>query len=339
MCYPDSRGGILNFTMDAEESELLSSFQIDRRLMSRRRSPRLIIYLAGIAVTAALTMFVWPAIEAQAQPVHVAIVQSAPGSEVSTGSAGLLEASGYVVARRQATVGAKIVGKLRDVLVEEGMHVDEGQVIAHLDDSNALAALNQAKATLEQARITEDDQRPVFERNKGMVDKGLISRDSYEALKATYDHALTAVNVARTALAVAQQNEDDTVVKAPFSGVVTKKAAQPGEIVSPISAGDGFTRTGIATIVDMDSLEVEPNVNESLITRVRVDQSCAVTLNAYPDWQIPGHVIAVIPMADSAKATFRVRVAIDVKDSRIFPGMGARVAFLPDAKSGSTSRP
>jgi len=284
-------------------------------------------------------MFAWSAIEDRAQPVHVAIVRSVPGNETSMDSGALLEATGCVVARRQATLAPKIAGMLRDVLVEEGMHVDAGQVLAHLDDSNALAALNQAKATLEQAQIAEVDERPVFERNKGMVDKGLISRDSYETFKANYDHALTAVIVARTALAVAQQNEDDTVVKAPFSGVVTMKAAQPGEIISPISGGAGFTRTGIATIVDMDSLEVEADVSESLINRVRIGQSCTVTLNAYPDWQIPGHVIAVIPMADRARATVRVRVAIGAKDSRIFPEMDARVAFLPDAESEAESRP
>ncbi|MBV9876562.1 MAG: efflux RND transporter periplasmic adaptor subunit [Verrucomicrobia bacterium] len=307
--------------------------------MSRRRSPQWIVYLAGIVAAEALTMFAWSAVEDRAQPVHVAIVQSVPGYEISAGSAALLEATGYVVARRRATVGPKIAGKLRDVLVEEGMHVDDGQVIAHLDDSNALAALNYAKATLEQAQITEADQRPILERNKGLVEKRVVSPDSYESVKATYDRALTAVTVARTALAVAQQNEDDTVVKAPFSGTVTMKAAQPGEIISPVSAGAGFTRTGIATIVDMNSLEVEPDVNEALINRVRVDQSCTVTLNAYPDWQIPGHVVAVIPTAVRTKATVRVRIAIDVKDSRIFPGMGARVEFLPDAKSGTKSRP
>jgi len=307
--------------------------------MSRRRSPRWIIYLAGTVVAVALTVSARSAIEDQAQPVHVAIVQPILGNEMSVGSAALLEATGYVVARRQATVGPKIGGKLRDVLVEEGMLVNDGQVIAHLDDSNALAALNYAKATLEQAQISEADQRPILERNKGLVEKHVVSPDSYESIKASYDHALTAVTVARAALAVAQQNEDDTVVKAPFSGLVTLKAAQPGEIVSPISAGVGFTRTGIATIVDMDSLEVEPDVNEALINRVRVDQSCRVTLNAYPDWQIPGHVVAVIPTADRAKATVRVRIAIDVKDSRIFPGMGARVTFLPDAKPGAKSRP
>jgi HlyD family secretion protein len=325
--------------MDAKKSELLSDRQIDREPLSRWRSQQWIIYLGGILVDLALTMFAWPAIQDEAHPVHVAVVHSVAGNEMSAGSVALVEATGYVVARRKATVGPKIAGKLRDVLVEEGMHVDAGQVVANLDDSNALAALNQAKATLERTQVIEADQRPVFERGKGMVDKGLISRDSYESLKATYDQSLTAVTVARTALAVAQQNEDDTVVKAPFSGAVTMKAAQPGEIVSPISAGAGFTRTGIATIVDMDSLEVESDVSEKLISRVRIDQPCTVALNAYPDWQISGHVIAVIPTADRTKATVTVRVAINVKDSRIFPEMAARVTFLPDGESGPKSRP
>jgi RND family efflux transporter MFP subunit len=139
------------------------------------------------------------------------------------------------------------------------------------------------------------------------------------------------VAVARSSLVVAQRDDDDTVVRAPFAGIVTVKAAQPGEMVSPISAGGGFTRTGIGTIVDMDSLEVEVDVNENFITRVRPEQPVTIRLNAYPDWEIPGSVIAIIPTADRSKATVKVRVAFKRRDERILPEMGARVSFLQDA--------
>jgi RND family efflux transporter MFP subunit len=132
-------------------------------------------------------------------------------------------------------------------------------------------------------------------------------------------------------MSVAERNLDDTIVRAPFSGIVTVKAAQPGEMVSPISAGGGFTRTGIGTIVDMDSLEIQVDVNENFINRVQPAQQASAKLNAYPDWQIPAHVVAVIPTADRSKGTVTVRIGLDQKDARILPEMGVRVSFLADS--------
>jgi len=321
----------------SNKSELLDALRIDRTAEPRRRWPLWTIMAVGLVLAAAAAVIAWSELSDRPLLVRVAVAHALPGGPAA--GAALLDATGYVVARRQATVGPKIAGKLRDVLVEEGMRVEAGQVIAHLDDSNALAALQQAKATLEQAETAAANARPSFERSRVELSKGLISAESADNTKTTFDQARTAVTVARAGLAVAQQNEADTVVTAPFAGVVTVKAAQAGEIVSPLSAGAGFTRTGVATIVDMDSLEVEIDVSENFINRVRADQRCTVTLNAYGDWQAPGHVITVIPTADRSKATIKVRVGFDAKDPRILPEMGARVAFLADGNDGQATAP
>jgi RND family efflux transporter MFP subunit len=255
----------------------------------------------------------------------------------------VLDASGYVVAQRQATVSAKNMFKVRELLVEAGQTVKAGDIVARMDDSNIRAALEaaqaqlaQATAGLEAARVALADARPIFERNQQQRAAQVISAQDFDAAKITYDNAQTTyaaqqatVAVARANLAVAQRNEDDTIVKAPFSGVVTDRAAQAGEIVSPM-ATSGYTRTGICTIVDMDSLEAQVDVSESFINRVRPGQPAVVHLNAYPDWAIPGKVVAIIPTADRSKATVKVRVGFDVRDPRILPEMGARVSFLAE---------
>jgi RND family efflux transporter MFP subunit len=301
-------------------------------------------WAAGGAAVLALAGSLWVAFAA---PGGVA-VQAVTVKTASTGSAtgaSLLDASGYVVARRQATVSSKITGKVRDVSIEEGQRVEKDQIIAHLDDSNALAALAQAQAQVVQAQANlhaaeaaYGNAAPVHERNKNLQANGTISNGALDLSRANYDAARTGLDVARSglkvseaALAAAQQFEDDTAIRAPFSGVITVKAAQPGEMVSPVSAGGGFTRTGIGTIVDMDSLEVEVDVSEAFISRVHAGQTATIKLNAYPDWQIPGELIAVIPTADRAKATVKVRVGFKEKDSRVVPEMGARVSFLSDA--------
>jgi RND family efflux transporter MFP subunit len=165
------------------------------------------------------------------------------------------------------------------------------------------------------------------------------SRTTLDALSAQLATQGSNIQVAERGMNMAERNLDDTIVRAPFSGVVTVKAAQPGEMVSPISAGGGFTRTGIGTIVDMDSLEIQVDVNENFINRVRAAQQAAAKLNAYPDWQIPAHVIAVIPTADRSKGTVTVRIALDQKDPRILPEMGVRVSFLDDSPQEPGGKP
>jgi RND family efflux transporter MFP subunit len=261
-----------------------------------------------------------------------AVVRAAAAMPITSGSAAggasLLDASGYVVARRAATVSSKITGKVQSVLIEEGDRVDAGQIIAKLDDSNARAALDLAKANVEAARYALTYNTPIYQRDQRLQGNGYVSREAYDTAKTNFDAARANLDIAERALEVAQVNLDDTVIRAPFSGVVTDKAAQPGEMVSPITAGSGFTRTGIATIVDMNSLEVDVDVTESFISRVRPGMPATVTLNAYPNWDIPAQVIAVVPTADRSKATVSVRVGFKVHDPRIVPEMGARVAFL-----------
>ncbi len=207
------------------------------------------------------------------------------------------------------------------------------------------AQLQQAQANLASAQTAYDDAKPIFERNEQQKTAAVISLQSFDEAKAQYNVARnnlfiaqSALDSARAGVVVAQRNLDDTVIRAPFSGIVTEKAAQPGEMVSPISAGGGFTRTGIGTIVDMDSLEVEVDVSENFINRVRPQQPVVIKLNAYPDWEIPGSVIAMIPTADRAKATVKVRIAIKQKDPRIIPEMGARVSFLSEKEPAGARR-
>jgi len=257
----------------------------------------------------------------------------------------VLQATGYVTARRQATVSAQITGTLSEVLIEEGEHVEAGQVLARLENTAQKAALAQAEAQLRAAealRVQYEAQlaqaRRDLKRNEDLVESKLVSQQALETAR-TQVETLAAqlmgqerqVELGRASVKGAQVQLDYTTVRAPFSGVVIAKAAQAGEIVSPISAGGGFTRTGVGTIVDMDSLEIEVDVNESYINRVRPNQPAQAVLDAYPDWNIPAHVIAIIPTADRGKATVKVRIAIERRDPRILPDMGARVSFLEEA--------
>jgi RND family efflux transporter MFP subunit len=253
----------------------------------------------------------------------------------------VLNASGYVTARREATVSAKITGKVTEVLIEEGMKVQEGQVLARLDDTNVKTSLRLAEAQLESARnslaetrvrIREAEQE--LQRQTGLLQNNISTQADFDhaeasvlAYKAKLEQQQADVIVAERQIAYWEQQLDDTIIRAPFSGIVTSKNAQPGEMISPISAGGGFTRTGICTIVDMQSLEVEIDVNESYINRVEPGQPVEAALDAYPDWKIPCKVIAIIPTADRQKSTVKVRVGFDKLDPRILPEMSIKVAF------------
>ena len=260
------------------------------------------------------------------------------------GGASVLNASGYVVARRQATVSSKVTGKVDEVLIEEGMEVKDGQLLASLDDTTTRPVHALAQRQLEAARKNLEEvavRMAEAERNRHRMQQlradKLVSelqldqaQSEYAALAARLEALKSEVRVAEGAVRVRAQDLDDLLVRAPFAGVVVSKDAQPGEMVSPISAGGGFTRTGIATIVDMDSREIEVDVNESFINRVKPDQKTEAVLDAYPDWVIPSHVINIVPTADRQKATVRVRIAFDELDPRILPDMGVKVSFLDD---------
>jgi RND family efflux transporter MFP subunit len=277
------------------------------------------------------------------------VVETAPAVAMGSGnaSASVLDASGYVVARRMATVSSKITGKVLEVRIEEGQRVEEGEIMATLDPIDAEAQRRLATSQLEasrsqsgsvQAQLREAESNA--QRLDTLVGQQLVSQSQYEqavaqrdALRAQLASTERNVQVARDQVSIAGNNVDNTVVRAPFAGVVIAKAAQPGEIVSPLSAGGGFTRTGIGTIVDMDSLEVEVEVGEAFIGRVQPKMPIEATLNAYQDWKIPGEVIAIIPTADRSKATVKVRVALEAKDPRIVPDMGVKVSFLEAPKA------
>ncbi len=271
----------------------------------------------------------------------------------AAGAASILDASGYVVARRQAAVASKITGKMVELDIEEGDRIKAGQVIAKLDDTNIRAALNAARAQQEYAeaglaetQVNLNNAQRDYARQKSLANEHFVSQavvdnsqTSVDALRAQLATQRVNVQVAQRNVQLAERNLDDTIVRAPFAGVVIAKSAQVGEIVSPLSAGGGFTRTGIGTIVDMDSLEVEVDVNEAYIGRVQPGQAVESVLNAYPDWRIPSHVIAIIPTADRAKATVKVRIGLDLKDARIVPDMGVRVSFLQDSKAPDENQP
>ena len=260
----------------------------------------------GILVLALAVALGLVAEAAGSHPVRTVLVREASGNGIERT---VLNASGYVTARRQATVSSKITGKVVEVLVEEGMKVQEGQVLARLDDTNVKTSLRLAEAQLVSAtnalaetrvRLREADQE--LQRQTGLVKNKIATQADYDhaeaallALQGQLEQQQADVMVAEKQVAYWDQQLDDTIIRAPFTGIVTSKNAQPGEMISPISAGGGFTRTGICTIVDMESLEIEIDVNESYINRVRAGQAVEATLDAYPDWKIPCKVIAIIP--------------------------------------------
>jgi RND family efflux transporter MFP subunit len=405
-----------------DTSDLLKQLRIDRSARAPRgRSGRLL--LSALALVAVGGGVIWFAL-ARAAPPTVRTATARAAAQGADGSS-VLDASGYVTARRQATVSAKITGKVTEVLIEEGMRVEEGAVLARLDDTEAKAQLALARAQLAAARSqvaeiraqldqAERDlqrQRELFgrqaslataraqlaaarsqeaeiraqleqaardlERQRELYARQLIAAQTLDAARAQHDAlrarmaaAAEQVRVAQEAVAVAEVNTEqaldaaraqrdglkarlvvageqirvaqegesvaevqlaNTVVRAPFSGIIVAKTAQPGEMISPMSAGGGFTRTGIGTIVDMESLEIQVDVNEAFINRVKPGQPVEATLNAYPDSRIPAEVIAIIPTADRSKATVKVRIALKHKDPRVVPDMGVRVAFLDRA--------
>jgi RND family efflux transporter MFP subunit len=321
-----------------QTSELLKELRIDRNgRPARTGGRRLLVAAVAVAVLAAAGWLAWARLG-----VPTVRTVAARAAAPAGGAASVLDASGYVTARRAATVSAKITGKVTEVLIEEGQRVAEGAVIARLDDTEARAQLGLARAQLAAARSQEGEIRALLEqaerdytRQQELFRRQLVAAQALDAalaqrntLRARLSAHEEQVRVATESVRVAEVNLDNTVVRAPFGGVVTNKAAQPGEMISPISAGGGFTRTGIGTIVDMDSLEIQVDVNEAFIGRVAPEQPVEATLNAYPDWKIPGAVIAIIPTADRSKATVKVRIAIKARDARIVPDMGVRVAFL-----------
>jgi len=263
----------------------------------------------------------------------------------------VLQATGYVTARRAATVSAQMTGTLTEVLIDEGFRVKKGQVLARLEDTGLKAALGAAEAQARSAQATVGQMRAQLaqaeadaRRQVDLAAQGMTTRQTQEqaatavkSFAAQVEAAQRQAEAAQAQVIQARVNFGYATVRAPFDGVVTARAAQVGEIISPLSAGGGFTRTGVGTIVDMDSLEVGVDVNEAYIAQVKADMPCEAVLDAYPDWKIPAHVVAVIPSADRGKATVKVRVALDQKDDRVVPDMGVRVSFLSAKPKAQTA--
>jgi HlyD family secretion protein len=269
-------------------------------------------------------------------------VKTVPVRELSSGgNQTVLNASGYVTARRQATVSSKVTGKVLEVFAEEGMRVEEGQVLARLDDTNVRTNLRLTEAQLEVARATMGETHAQLEQAEKELDRitslaknniastSDLDRAQADArtLKARLVRQEREIDAALRQIEIWKQQIEDNVIRAPFSGIVVSKNAQPGEMISPMSAGGSYTRTGICTIVDMASLEIEVDVNESFIGRVETGQGTVATLDSYPNWKIPSRVIAIIPTADRQKATVKVRIGLVKLDPRILPDMGVKVAF------------
>jgi RND family efflux transporter MFP subunit len=347
--------------MADERTELLKTLTIarDGEAVPRRRWPWTVLAVAvfALALGAAATLWLAPGLtsgrveQAQAPaPPSAAPAETRPAAP--TESRAGLSASGYVVARRKATVAAEITGKVVETMVEEGMVVEMGQVVARLDSVLAEADLALARSRVTAAEgalnaIVADrrDAERIFQRAQALSQKNFASEaDLTKAearlgvLEAQLAQAKAQVETARLDVQRNSAVLEKHSIRAPFSGVVIERSAQPGEMISPLSAGGGFTRTGVCTIVDMDSIEVEVDVNEAFIGRVRAGGAVAANLDAYPDWTIPAYVIAIVPTANRDKATVRVRIGFREKDPRILPDMAVKVRFLEDGAGLAAAR-
>jgi RND family efflux transporter MFP subunit len=328
----------------------LDDLRIDRGAVEERPS-RSWLWIALLVVVALAVSLGWWLTRAGGAEVVTAVAQEVEVGEGQT----VLNASGYVTARRQATVSSKVTAKVLEVLIEEGMPVKKGQILARLDATNvdanfrlAEAQLAAVKTALEETKVQLAEANLNLDRTKALVKDEVVSQAELDRVQASVDVIEARIErqreeeaVAERRMAVWNQQLEDTIIRAPFDGIVTTKNAQPGEMISPVSAGGGFTRTGIGTIVDMSSLEIEVDVNESYINRVEAGQIVEATLDAYPEWKIPSHVIAIVPTADRDRATVRVRIGFDELDPRILPDMGVKVAFQGDEveqASGSAVR-
>jgi RND family efflux transporter MFP subunit len=327
----------------------LDELKIDRSRGGRSWVARIagLLVILAIAGGGGLAGWRWWE-EARIPVVRTAAVRQTVAAD---GQPTVLNASGYVTARLQSTVSSKVTGRIIEVLVEEGMAVSEGQVLARLDDTTersylalAEAQLGAARGALAELEVRQVEARLDLDRQRRLLEQRLIGQADLDAAQAEADSLRARIANQREQVVVAEREIDvrrtaleDTVIRAPFSGVAISKDAQPGEMISPVSAGGGFTRTGVCTIVDMSSLEIEVDVNESYINRVSSAQRVVANLDAYPEWDIPGSVITTIPAADRQRATVLVRIAFDeLGDPRILPDMGVNVAFLEPGQAAES---
>ena len=323
----------------ADQSERINRLKIDRSTASEPERnwllPTIVLLLAGGG-------FFWWLFLAPGSSAVIVETDTARKPPSIAAASSVLDASGYVVARRQATVSSKVTGKVREIFIEEGMRVEQDQVVATLDDATqqaqlalAVAQADSSRASLAEIEAQLRNARLERDRLRDLAGRDLTSKSSLDSAEALYDELAARLETGRENIEVAESNvalAEDAVsnmtIRAPFAGMVVTKNAQPGEMISPVSAGGGFTRTGICTIIDTDSLEIEVDVNESYIQRVSAGQRVSAILDAYPEWRIPAEVIAIVPTADRQKATVRVRIGFLERDERVLRDMGVKVAFL-----------
>ena len=323
----------------ASPSESISQLKIDRSAPPSAPGNWL---LPGIIAAVVVIGLLWWFLGASSRGAILVETDVARTPPSVAAASSVLDASGYVVARRQATVSSKVTGKVLDVFIEEGMRVEKDQVVATLDDATqqaqlalATAQVNSARAGLVEIEAALRAARLERDRLRDLAQRDLVSRSSLDNAEAAHDEIAARlatgrenVRVADRSVELAADSLSNMTIRAPFAGMVVSKNAQPGEMISPVSAGGGFTRTGICTIIDTESLEIEVDVNEAYIQRVKPGQSVSAILDAYPEWRIPTEVIAIVPTADRQKATVRVRIGFLERDERVLRDMGVKVAFL-----------
>jgi RND family efflux transporter MFP subunit len=319
--------------------EDLSKLRIDKTELAVRskKSKRSIIATAIILLLIAAGLLYYFGFFARAHKVEVATVSMIFPSQTFT----LLNASGYVVAQRKAAVASKVTGRLVELSVEEGSPVRQGEVIARLENDDAAAAQDQARANVRVARFSVaqaqaelEDATLSLNRIKRLITQGFASRQDLDVAQARYRKAVAAVSGAkaaerasRAALKAAEVSLNYTYIRAPFDAVVLTKNADIGDIVTPIGAAAN-AKAAVVTIADMDSLQVEVDVSESNLETVQVGQPCEIQLDALGEARFPGTVHMIVPTADRSKATVLVKVRFDKLDPRVLPEMSAKVAFL-----------
>lgn len=334
-----------------DRKEALAALKLDRDAKPAEASSHRGWWIAGIGIVViavALAVSWWVFLRPRAVPVHTVAVTSQGGNTGVAGGGAILNASGYVVAELQATVSSQITGMIDSVSVDEGMHVEKNQILARLDDraahaavAGALSQLYTDRASVAQARAQLSQGKLTLARNESLIKQHMISQAALNTAqtavaidKATLDHAEGQIKVDQDNLHLSQIQLSYTLIRAPFAGVVTEKFAHPGEMISPAAVG-GFTQTGICTVVDMKSLELDVDVNEAYIQRVHAGQKVEAVLDAYPNWRIPAHVINVVPTANSQKGTVKVRIAFDKLESRILPQMSVQAFFYSSKKNAN----
>jgi HlyD family secretion protein len=335
--------------MGGDKTELLQALAIDRKgdVAPRWRAvlwPKLAAGAVVLVLLAAAWLLLEPTGGTERGAANTdAATSPRPAAAPSEPARSGLSASGYIVARRKATVAAEITGKVAEVLIEEGMVVEAGQALAKLDSvlaehDLALARSRVAAADAAAQAVAADladaerilRRAQTLSRSSNIAEADLTKAESHVGvLRAQLGQAKAQLETATVDANRAAAVLDKHAIRAPFAGVIVERSAQPGEMISPMSSG-GFTRTGICTIVDMDSIEVEVEVNEAFIGRVRAGGPVSAVLDAYPSWTIPASVIAIIPTANREKATVKVRIALKQKDPRVLPDMAVKVTFLDD---------